>query len=181
MTPSLVANIQLITCTYQQHAGAILDILNEAIATSTALYDYNPRTIESMKLWFDIKNANSFPVLGLVNDQQQLMAFGSFGTFRAFPAFKYSVEHSVYVHKDFRGKGYGRIIMQALIEAASSRNLHALIGAIDANNTASINLHKSLGFMQVGVLSQVGFKFGRWLDLAFYQLLLDTPQYPIDG
>jgi len=71
--------------------------------------------------------------------------------------------------------------MQALIAAARENQLHVLMGAIDASNAGSIALHERLGFKHVGTLPQVGFKFGRWLDLAFYQLLLDTPTNPVDG
>jgi phosphinothricin acetyltransferase len=110
-----------------------------------------------------------------------LLAFGSYGTFRAWPAYKYTVEHSVYVHRDHRGQGLGFEVMQALIETARERDVHALMGGIDATNTASIALHQRLGFQHVGTLPQVGFKFGRWLDLAFYQLLLETPLQPVDG
>jgi L-amino acid N-acyltransferase len=171
----------IVHCTHSHHADSILAILNDAIVNSTALYDYKPRTPENMVTWFDIKNKGGFPVLGIENEEGELMAFGSFGTFRAFPAFKYTVEHSVYVHKDHRGKGLGRKIMEAVIAAAADRNFHALVGAIDATNPASIALHESLGFKLVGNLPQVGFKFGRWLDLAFYQLLLSTPNNPVDG
>ena len=170
-----------VTCTFERHAAAILDILNDAIVNSTALYDYKPREIGNMVTWFEAKRAGNFPVLGLENEQGQLVAYGSYGTFRAFAAFKYAVEHSVYVHKDHRGHGLGRQIMQALIASAQQQQLHAMVGAIDATNQGSIALHKSLGFEHVGTLPQVGFKFGRWLDLAFYQLLLPTPAQPIDG
>ena len=71
--------------------------------------------------------------------------------------------------------------MQALIAEARQNDVHAMMGAIDATNAASIALHARLGFRHVGTLPQVGFKFGRWLDLAFYQLLLDTPAHPVDG
>lgn len=171
----------LVQCTHARHAGAILDIFNEAIATSTALYDYQPRPLSSMQAWFAAKDKANFPVIGIEDADGALVAVGSFGTFRAWPAYKYSVEHSVYVHKDHRGKGQGRKVMQALIEAARLREVHALIGGIDAQNSASIALHRRLGFRHVGTLPQVGFKFGRWLDLAFYQLLLDTPLQPVDG
>jgi phosphinothricin acetyltransferase len=97
------------------------------------------------------------------------------------PAYKYTVEHSVYVHPDHRGRGLGRVVMQELVALARRREVHALVGAIDASNAASITLHERLGFRHVGTLPQVGFKFGRWLDLAFYQLLLDTPAQPQDG
>lgn len=171
----------LVECTPHRHAAAILDIFNEAIINSTALYDYQPRSLASMETWFSSKDKGGFPVLGLEDEAGTLLAFGSYGTFRAWPAYKYSVEHSVYVHKDHRGQGLGVQVMQALIAAARQRDVHAMIGAIDASNAGSLALHERLGFRQVGCLPQVGFKFGRWLDLAFYQLLLDTPLNPVDG
>jgi phosphinothricin acetyltransferase len=171
----------IIQCTYEKHASAILDIFNEAILNSTALYDYSPRVPESMVTWFEAKKKGNFPVIGIEDGKGTLVAFGSYGTFRAWPAYKYSVEHSVYVHKDHRGRGLGLQIMQALIAAARQNDVHAMIGGIDATNAGSIALHERLGFKHVGTLPQVGFKFGRWLDLAFYQLLLDTPVQPVDG
>lgn len=171
----------LVTCTQARHSSAILDIFNEAIAHSTALYDYQPRTLQSMQTWFAAKEKGDFPVIGIEDQDGVLLAFGSFGTFRAWPAYKYSVEHSVYVHKDHRGKGLGVTVMKALIDAAVARDVHAMIGGIDATNAGSIALHERLGFKHVGTLPQVGFKFGRWLDLAFYQLLLQTPLQPCDG
>ncbi|WP_374510833.1 N-acetyltransferase family protein [Niveibacterium sp.] len=171
----------LVECSFERHAEAILAIFNDAIVNSTALYDYTPRPRESMVTWFETKRRGGFPVLGLEDAEGRLLAFGSYGTFRAWPAYKYSVEHSVYVHRDHRGKGLGPTIMQALIEAARRNGAHAMIGGIDAANAASIALHQRLGFKHVGTLPEVGFKFGRWLDLAFYQLLLDTPAQPVDG
>ncbi|CAM5792205.1 GNAT family N-acetyltransferase [Ottowia pentelensis] len=170
-----------VACSLERHAPAILDIFNEAILNSTALYDYRPRAPESMGPWFAAKDKGDFPVIGLEDEGGALLAFGSYGTFRAWPAYKYTVEHSVYVHKDHRGRGLGREIMQALIAAARQREVHAMIGGIDASNAGSIALHERLGFRHVGTLPQVGFKFGRWLDLSFYQLLLDGPPQPVDG
>lgn len=171
----------LVHCSYERHADAILDILNEAIVNSTALYDYQPRTTSSMATWFEAKRNGGFPVLGMEDPDGRLRAFGSYGTFRSWPAYKYTVEHSVYVHKDHRGQGLGRAVLQALIACARQGEVHAMIGGIDATNVGSIGLHERLGFRHVGTLPQVGFKFGRWLDLAFYQLLLDTPAHPVDG
>ena len=172
---------RIVPCTFEQHAGAILDILNDAIVHSTALYDYKPRAMHNMVSWFETKRAGGFPVIGIEDERGQLLAFGSYGSFRAFPAYKYTVEHSVYVHKDHRGKGLGPHIMQAIIDAARNQQVHAIVGAIDAANTTSIALHEKLGFRHVGTLPQVGFKFGRWLDLTFYLLLLETPTNPVDG
>lgn len=173
--------VEIVRCSFKRHAGAILDIFNEAIEHSTALYDYKAREPQSMVGWFEAKQRGGFPVIGVEDAAGTLLAFGSYGSFRAWPAYKYSVEHSVYVHKDHRGRGLGRLVMRRLIEAAREQGLHAMIGGIDASNAGSIALHDSLGFRHVGTLPQVGFKFGRWLDLAFYQLLLDTPAQPVDG
>lgn len=173
--------MQLITCTHDAHAPAILDILNEAIVSSTALYDYQPRTLASMRGWFDAKAAGGFPVIGAVDDAGTLLGFASYGTWRAFPAYKYTVEHSVYVHQDARGRGIAPRLMQALIEAARAQDKHVLVGAIDAANATSIALHQKLGFVHAGTVRQAGFKFGRWLDVAFWQLTLDTPAQPVDG
>lgn len=171
----------IVQCTHERHADAILEIFNDAIINSTALYDYKPRDAQKMVAWFEAKRAGKFPVIGVEDENGTLLAFGSYGTFRAFPAFKYTMEHSVYVHKDHRGRGLGRVIMDAVIAAARENDVHALMGAIDATNAGSIALHERLGFKHVGTLPEVGFKFGRWLDLAFYQLLLDTPVNPVDG
>lgn len=176
-----MTTLQPVQCTHARHAQAIVDIFNEAIQTSTALYDYQPRPLASMEPWFAAKDKGNFPVIGIEDEQGTLLAFGSFGTFRAWPAYKYSVEHSVYVHKDHRGKGLGLRVMHELITEARKRDVHAMIGCIDASNLGSIALHDRLGFKLVGSLPQVGFKFGRWLDIVFYQLLLDTPMNPVDG
>ncbi|WP_020561121.1 GNAT family N-acetyltransferase [Thiofilum flexile] len=170
----------IVHCTYEQHAHAILAIFNEAILNSTALYDYKPRAYDSMKPWFETKQKGNYPVIGIEAQDGTLLAFGSYGSFRAWPAYKYTVEHSVYVHQDYRAQGLGLQIMQALIAAARQQEIHAMMGGIDASNSRSIALHQRLGFKHVGTLPQVGFKFGRWLDLAFYQLLLDTPTHPVE-
>ncbi|MEO5711954.1 MAG: N-acetyltransferase family protein [Luteolibacter sp.] len=172
--------MEIITCG-SRHSSAILAILNEAIVTSTALYDYQPRTSEMMVAWFAAKEAGRYPVIGVEGDAGELMGFASYGSFRAWPAYKYTVEHSVYVNSKFRGRGIARVLMERLIELARGQDLHSLIGVIDAENSASIALHASLGFTRCGSIQQAGFKFGRWLDVELYQLLLPTPARPEDG
>jgi L-amino acid N-acyltransferase len=171
----------LIECTFEAHAAPILGILNDAIVNSTALYDYVPRPASSMAGWFGAKLQGRFPVIGAVDGDGRLQGFASYGAFRAWPAYKYSVEHSVYVHRDHRGRGIGRALLQRLVERAREQQYHVLVGGIDVGNAASIALHERLGFVHAGTIRQAGFKFGRWLDLAFYQLLLDTPARPTDG
>ena len=171
----------IIQCEHQRHAAQIRSIFNEAIVNSTALYDYKPRTAEMVQAWFEAKAKGNFPVIGVQGDGGELMGFASFGSFRAWPAYKYSVEHSVYVDARFRGRGVGRRLLEEIINAARMQDYHVLIGAIDAANKPSLALHERLGFTHCGTIRQVGFKFGRWLDLSFYQLILATPLQPIDG
>jgi L-amino acid N-acyltransferase len=173
--------MNIVACSYESHAPAILDILNEAIVSSTALYDYVLRPPESMIGWFRAKEEKGYPVIGAVSDDGTLMGFASYGTFRAFPAYKYSIEHAIYVHKDHRRKGLARVLMQHLIERARQQDYHVMIGGIDMENSGSIALHQSLGFVHAGTIRQAGFKFGRWLDLGFFQLVLETPREPRDG
>lgn len=171
--------MQLVRCHPQQHAGPILDILNEAILNSTALYEYRPRPPQSMPAWFAQKTAGRFPVIG-AEEGGTLLGFASYGTFRAWAAYKYTVEHSVYVHPAHRGRGVGTALLRELIAAARAQQYHVLVGGIDIANAASIRLHERLGFVHAGTLRQVAYKFGRWLDLGFYQLTLDTPDAPAD-
>jgi len=173
--------MRLVACSLTEHGSAILGILNDAIVSSTALYDYEPRALSSMNGWFAAKQAGDFPVWGALDAADTLLGFASYGTFRAWPAYKYSVEHSVYVARAARGQGVGKALMQRLIQSATEQQLHAIIGGIDAANAESVAFHERLGFVHAGTIKEAGFKFGRWLDLAFYQLLLPTPGAPADG
>jgi L-amino acid N-acyltransferase YncA len=172
--------MKTIDCTHAEHGTAILQILNEAIVNSTAVYDYVPRPPDSMTGWFAVKAANGFPVIGIEDESGALLGFASYGTFRAWPAYKYSVEHSIYVRSDQRGKGLGTRLLEALVTQAQARDVHMMIGGIDAGNAASISLHRRLGFEHAGTVKQAGYKFGRWLDLAFYQRIFTTPKTPLE-
>ena len=167
--------MKIVACDHATHAAPILAILNDAIVTSTALFDYVPRKPESMVEWFRAKEAQRFPVLGAVADDGTLLGFATYGTFRAWPAYKYTIEHSVYVRHDTRGQGLGPLLMQALIERAREVGKHVMVAAIESGNAASVRLHERLGFSITGQMPQVGCKFGHWLDLTFMQLIL-TPQ-----
>lgn len=130
--------IKIISCSYQKHADKILDIFNDVILNSTALYEYKPRTPKGMISWFRAKQEGNFPVIGLEDERGSLLGFGSYGIFRAWPAYKYSAEHSVYVCKDQRGKSLGQLIMSNIIQNARAQGYHVLIGGIDESNMASI-------------------------------------------
>ena len=170
--------MKIVTCQYERHGKTILNIFNEAIATSTALYDYEPRTLATIQKWFQNKEEHNYPVLGIENESGVLMGFATYGVFRSWAAYKYTVEHSVYVDVQFRGKGVGKRLLTELVRLAKQQNYHTIVGGIDAKNKISIALHKSLGFIYCGTIKQAGFKFNRWLDLEFYQLILPTPDNP---
>ncbi|HXL96803.1 MAG TPA: GNAT family N-acetyltransferase [Steroidobacteraceae bacterium] len=178
--PKIQMSVRIISCD-RSRADAVLAILNEAIENSTALYDYQPRTRAMMDAWYDAKEKARYPVIGVIDEANQLLGFGSYAPFRAWPAYKYTIEHSLYVERAHRGQGVGKLLLAELIATATRQDYHMIIGGIDAQNAASIALHRRLGFEQCAHIRQAGFKFNRWLDLKFYQLLLNTPAHPIDG
>ena len=142
-------------------------IYNEAVLHTTASYDYEPRTAEAQLQWFAAKQAAGFPVFVAQDAGGSAIAFASYGTFRAWAGYRFTVEHSVYVDEAFRRRGIASALLQALIAHAQGQSLHLMVAGIDAANAGSIELHRRLGFEDAGVLREAGFKFGRWLDLAF--------------
>lgn len=157
---------------------AILAIYNDAVLHTTASYDFEPRSLDGQYAWFDAKQQQQFPVVVVADDAAGVIGWSSFGSFRVWPGYLYTVEHSIYVAPGRRGQGIGKLLLPPLIEAAKERKLHAMVGGIDAANIASLKLHAHFGFEQVAYFKQVGFKFGRWLDLIFMQLLLDEGDRP---
>jgi L-amino acid N-acyltransferase len=155
----------------RQDLPEILAIYNEVIRNSTAVYTEIELTPERGEAWYEAKIAGGYPLL-VAQDASGITGFGSFGEFRAWPCYRYSVEHSVHVRVDCRGLGIGRHMVTELMSRASAMQKHVMIAGIDADNTASIKLHQSLGFTNVGHFQEVGFKFGRWLDLVFLECRL---------
>lgn len=168
--------LRLIDCSFEQQGAAIQAIFNQVILTSTALYEYEPRSLESIANWFAAKQRGQYPVLGYVDAENRLLGFASYGPFRDKPANRFTLEHAVYVADQAQGQGIGRQLLLALMARARADGYHTLIAAIDADNQPSIRLHERLGFQHSGTLRQVAFKFDRWLDLSFYQRVLqDAP------
>jgi len=149
----------------------LLEIYNDIIINTTAVYDYEPHTIEMRKQWWEAKKAQGFPVF-VAEEDGRIVGFSSIGPFRAWAAYKYSVENSVYVASDARGKGIGKLLIPPLLDASKSLGMHTVIAGIDATNEASIKLHKRFGFEEVAHFKQVGWKFERWLDLKFLQVMI---------
>ena len=157
--------------------GAVLDIYNDAILHTTSVYYYKPHTIEVMVPWYEEKVRDGFPVL-VFEENDRVIGFATFGPFRARPAYKYTVEHSVYVHRDYRGRGVGTRLMMDLIKIAKEREYATMVAGIDSSNEGSRIMHENLGFTNCGTVKRVGYKFGKWLDVTFYQYGLRGPTTP---
>jgi L-amino acid N-acyltransferase YncA len=152
---------------------AITRIFNDAIVNTTAVYFYDPVTEKSRMDWLAAKLEERWPVF-VADEAGDVRGFSTYGPFRPWPAYQYSVEHSVYVHPERRGQGIGKLLIAPLIESAKTRGIHTMIAGIDSSNTASLRLHQYFGFVPVAHFKEVGFKFDRWLDLVFLQLWLKT-------
>lgn len=150
---------------------AILSIVNHAILHTTANYLYEPQTLTDQQKWWQDKQNKSFPVL-VAQVNNEVIGFASYGTFREKIGYQFTVEHSVYVAPEYINQGIGSKLLSALIELAKSEGYHTMIGAIDAENHDSIAFHEKFGFIKAGLIKQAAFKFDRWLDLQFVQLML---------
>ena len=149
----------------------ILEIYNQAVLFTTASYDYDAHTLEMREIWFNDKINHGFPVF-VIEDADGVVGFGTYGNFRDKIGYQFTVEHSIYITETKRGRGYGTILMTALIESAISQNKHVMIAGIDALNTGSIIFHKKFGFEEVAHFKEVGKKFDQWLDVIFMQKIL---------
>lgn len=152
---------------------AITSIYNHAVEHSTAIWNEKTVDVADRIAWLNTRRSAGYPVLVAVDDTAQVLGYASFGDWRAFDGYRHTVEHSVYVRADRRGGGAGLALMTELLERARQLDKHVMVAGIEAGNEPSIRLHEKLGFTRVGLLPQVGTKFGRWLDLAFLQLVLD--------
>lgn len=157
---------------YSTHdTRAILEIINYNIINSASLYDYQPRSLETQIAIFDDKLQKGFPIIVAI-ENEKVLGFGYYSEFRFREAYKYTVEHSLYVHENHNGKGIGKLLMEHLIDLAKKQNLHTMVGVIDSENTNSIAFHEKYGFEKAGFIKDSGFKFDRWLHSVFMQKML---------
>ena len=152
---------------------AILEIYNDVIATTTAVYRDDPATLDDRQAWWQARVTQGYPVL-VAHDDGTVLGFASFGDFRAWPGYRFTVEHTVHVRSDCRGRGVGHLLMTDLLRRGRELGKHVMVAGVDAENAGSIRFHERLGFERVGHLREVGFKFGRRLDLVFLQKMLDS-------
>lgn len=159
----------MIRCAKKEDLNAILAIYNDAIINTTAVYTYEPQTIDERIAWFETKQRNHEPIF-VFEENGSVLGFATFSSFRPWPAYQYTIEHSIYVDASARGKGIASQLLQHLIVEAKAKGYRTLVAGIDASNEASIKLHQKFNFKHAGTLTNVGYKFDYWLDLAFYEL-----------
>ncbi len=162
------------------HLTEILEIYNEVIANSTAVYSETSSTLGERAAWLADRRAGGFPVLIALDEAEgSVTGFASYGEWRgAWSGYRHTIEHSVHVRRDRRGQGIGGALITALCDEARRQDKHVMIGGIDADNEPSLRLHEKLGFTRAAHFREVGQKFGRWLDLVFVQRILE-PRYRI--
>ncbi len=153
---------------------AMLAIYNEIVANTTAIYNDKPSSLDERREWLRGRSGGGWPVLAALRGDE-LVGYASFAEFRgAWPGYRHSVEHSVYVRADCRHQGIGSALVRSLLPLAAALDKHVMIGGIDAANEGSLRLHERLGFQRVAHFCEVGRKFGRWLDLVFVQRFIDA-------
>lgn len=150
----------------------ILEIHNDAVLNTTAIWSVHTADIENRRAVLADRRAKSYPFL-VAAEGADVLGYATFGDFRPHDGYFRTVEHSVYVARAHRRKGIARSLLPPLFEAARHLGKHAMVGGIDAANAESIRLHETFGFRRVGLLPEVGYKFGRYLDLLFMQKIID--------
>lgn len=163
----------------RQDCVGILEIYNDAVLTTTATYDYRPRTLAHRQAWFDDHQQTGLPIFVATNEGR-VIGWSAVNRYHDRVGYRFTAENSIYIAADWRGKGVGKALLEPTLDAAKDCGLHAIIAAIDASNEASIRLHRKFGFMPVGHFKHVGYKFGRWLDVIYLELLLPEPQVDPD-
>lgn len=160
----------------ERDLGAIRDILNENIRTSTAVYHYEERSEGDMAQWFSEKQEKGFPLF-VWEEEHKVVAYATYGAYRPHAGYNQTVEHSVYVSTPHQGKGIGGRLLDCLLRQAKEDGFHVMVAYIDAANEKSVQLHEKKGFLTCGLLREVGFKFGRYLDLVIMECFLKNREF----
>ncbi len=152
----------------------ITAIYNEVLTHSTAIYIDHPTTREERLAWWKERVAQGYPVL-VAAEGDKVAGFASFGDFRPRPGYRFTVEGTVHIHSEWRGRGLGTQLLKALVERAAALGKHTMIAGVDSENTASLRYLERFGFQRVGCLAEVGYKFDRFLSLVFLQYWITPP------
>ena len=152
----------------------ITEIYNSIVLTSTAIYNDRPTTAEERADWWLRRVEQGFPVVAAA-EGPSVLGYGSFGEFRSWPGYRFTVEDTVHIREDVRGHGVGKQLLAELITRARALGKHMIVAGVDSENEASLRFLERHGFVYVGQLREVGFKFGRYLHLNFLQYWLTDP------
>ena len=166
-SPATPVGVRLATL---DDAEAVRAIYNREVTGSTVTFDLVPRSLDDQRAWL-AAHAGAHPAVVAVS-ADRVVGFASLSPYRDRPAYATTVEDSVYVDRDARGRGIGRLLLDELVRLAGLHGFHSVIGRIVGGHDASIALHRACGFELVGVEREVGRKFGRWLDVVVMQRLL---------
>jgi len=150
----------------------ILAIYNDAVVNTAAIWNDDLVDLDNRIAWFRTRTGQGFPVLVAV-EGERVLGYASYGDFRAFQGYRFTVENSIYVAGEARGKGAGSALLTALVDAARAQGKHMMVAGIEAGNAVSLRLHEKQGFVETARMPELGFKFGRYLDLVFLQKKLD--------
>lgn len=153
-----------------EDAEGIRAIYNREVLEGTATFDLRPRSAEEQRAWLTDRSGAHAVVVAV--EGREVLGFGSLSPYRERPAYRTSVEDSVYVGAGHQGRGVGRAVLEALVDGATQRGFHTVLARITDGNEASVRLHERCGFTVVGVEREVGRKFSRWLDVVVMQRLL---------
>jgi L-amino acid N-acyltransferase YncA len=159
----------------------ILEIYNDAVLTTTATYDYEPRPLRHRVQWFEDHEKAKLPMFVAEDADGKVVGWSSLSKYHDRMGYRFTVENSIYVAANARGRGVGKLLLAPLVESARELGLRAIIAVIDATNEVSVRLHAGFGFVEVGRFPKVGFKFGRWLDVVYMELLLPEPAGTTQG
>lgn len=151
---------------------AVLEIYNHEVRHSTSTYQYAERTLEEQVAQWELKRSDGHGFFVAETLDGRIAGYASYGVFRPREGWRFTCEHSVYLHPDWRGRGVGKLLMAPVMAHARRRGFHVMVGVVDAANEASVKLHRALGFDVAGVVKEGGYKFDRWLDVAFLQARL---------
>jgi L-amino acid N-acyltransferase YncA len=160
--------------------ASINAIYNDTVGTTTAAWTEELASLGTRQAWVEEQRHLGNPVL-VAQEDDRVAGFASYDDFRdstKWPGFRFTVEHTIYVHEDYQSKGVGGVLLDELIARATRSGKHVMVGAVDGDNAGSIRFHERHGFTVVGRLPELGFKFGRWLDLVLMQRMLAPATLP---
>jgi phosphinothricin acetyltransferase len=166
-----VPNVYRTRLVERRDAEAVRDIYNVEVLESTVTFDLVPRSVADQIAWID-EHSGGHPAIVAVDDDHTVVGFASVTPYRPRPAYAPTVEDSVYVRRDRRGAGVGRLLLGDLVELSRDHGFHSMVARIVGGHDASIALHRACDFEIIGTEQEVGRKFGRWLDVVLMQRML---------